>query len=117
LHTITGKNFHRTVVATNRQRDRHGTFWKFQARAIFLQNLQTVGDQIKLLARHVESRMVVNFHKSRVALMLVRSITAMPNKSFTRISRIAADEKRKREFALICEIRVKLFSLKQRRLR
>src|SRR5690348_366028 len=73
LHTITGKNLHRTVVTMNRQRHNHRAFRKFQPLAVSLQNLQTVGDEIELLAGHVESRVIVDFHEARVALVRVRS--------------------------------------------
>jgi hypothetical protein len=46
----------------NRQGDGQGTFGEFEPVALVLRNLEMVGDEVELLARHAEGRMVVDFH-------------------------------------------------------
>src|SRR5438105_1738907 len=47
----------------NRQRDGQRAFGIFEAVAFVSRNLEVVSDGIELLARHAESRMVVDFHE------------------------------------------------------
>ena len=55
LHAVTGENLHRTVVAMDRQRDRHRTLRKFQPSPFTLRNLQIIRSHIELPAGHVET--------------------------------------------------------------
>ncbi len=62
LHAVTGEYLRGPVVTMNRQRHGHGALGVFDAVALGCGHLQMVRHQVKLLAGHPESRMVVNFH-------------------------------------------------------
>ena len=62
LHAVAGEHLGGPVVAMNRQGDRHGALGIFDAVALGVGDLQMVGHQVKLLAGHPESRVIVDFH-------------------------------------------------------
>lgn len=62
LHPVTGENLGGTIVHAYRHGNREGTFWKLEPFTFAGGNLETVGNQIELSARHLEGGMVVNLH-------------------------------------------------------
>ena len=62
LHAVAGEDLRGPVVAMNRQGDGHGALGVFDPVALGGGHLQMVRHQVKLLAGHPESRMVVDFH-------------------------------------------------------
>ena len=64
LDAITLESLGTAVVHVNGQSDRHGAFRKHEPIAIVLIDLQVIGDDLELVARHLENFVVVNAHKS-----------------------------------------------------
>ena len=67
LDAITGKDSNRTIVTMNRQRDGHRALGEFQPIPIIRIDLKIIRHQLKLLARHLKSRMIVDFHFANYA--------------------------------------------------
>ena len=62
LHAVAAENFAWSRHPVDRQRDGHGALGKFEALAVAVGNLQPVGDQVKLPARHLKSGVIINLH-------------------------------------------------------
>jgi len=59
----TGVHLRAAVGSPAGQGDNHGALGELQARPLAGGDLQLVGGQLELLAGHVESGVIINFHK------------------------------------------------------
>ncbi len=66
LHAITLKRARAAVVHVNRQRHRDGALRIHKALAIVLIDTQIIGDDLELIAGHLEHFVVVNVHWAKV---------------------------------------------------
>ena len=62
LNPVSAENLNAAVITSNRQSNRHRSFGEFKPPSFRFGDLQMVRDEIKLLASHPKSGMVVNFH-------------------------------------------------------
>jgi hypothetical protein len=62
LHPVTSEDLDGTIVQVDWQSHGQGTFGELEPIALVGRNLQVIRHQIKLAARHQESRVVVYFH-------------------------------------------------------
>ena len=67
LNAIPLESLRAAIVHVNRQRDRDGALREHEPIAIVLIDLQVIGDDLELVASHLEYFVVVNAHKERGA--------------------------------------------------
>jgi hypothetical protein len=67
LDAVAAEDVDRAVVEADGQGDGHGAFGEFESIPVVLRDLQAVGDDIELLAGHVEGGVLVNFHGAKLA--------------------------------------------------
>ena len=65
LHAITLEGLDAAVVHVNRERDGDGALREHEPVAIVLVDVQVIGDDLELVASHLEHFVVVNAHKKR----------------------------------------------------
>jgi hypothetical protein len=70
LNAVALKSFCAAIIHVNRQRHRHGAFGIHEAIPIVLIDIQVIGDDLKLVARHFEHFVVVNNHGTRLEVRL-----------------------------------------------
>ena len=65
LHAVTLESLGAAVVHVHRQRDGHGALRIHEPIAIVLIDVQVIGDDLELVAGHLEDFVVVNAHKEQ----------------------------------------------------
>jgi hypothetical protein len=63
LDAVALEGLRAAVIHVHRQRHRHGALWEHEPIAIVRIDLQIIGDDLELVAGHLEDFVVVNAHK------------------------------------------------------